>query len=124
MASAALRIGIVDDDEMWLSLTSALADRDDRIDLAFLARDRSETVRHVTALRPDVVLVDLAMPEVDGLTLLPELRELSPATRFVVVTGNDYAPLRTLALEAGAVGLLAKESLADLFDRLLALLEG
>lgn len=122
MSHARLRVGIVDDDDMWLALTNALADTDERVDLVLRARDGAETLVRVGEVRPDVVLVDLALPEVDGLTLLPELATRSPATRFVVVTGNDYEPLRELAVEAGAVGLLSKDPLATLFDRLLDLL--
>ncbi len=122
MSDAPLRIVLVDDDRMWLSLTSALADKDEGVELVGRSSTGAETMQVVAQEQPDLVLLDLAMPDVDGLTMLPNLLKVAPGCRIVMVTGNDYAPLRQMAKEAGAIGLLPKEPLASLFDRLRDLL--
>lgn len=113
-----LRVILVDDDPMWLALTSALADTDETIDVVARVSTGADTLAAATANQPCVILLDLAMPDVDGLSLLPDILESAPGCRVVVVTGNDYAPLREMAIEAGAIGLLAKNPLETLFDRL------
>lgn len=59
-------------------------------------------------MRPDVLLLDIAMPELDGLEALPLLREASPGTRVVVLTGFARTDLQERALELGAVRYLEK----------------
>ncbi len=113
-----LRVILVDDDPMWLALTSALADTDETIEIVARVSTGADTLAAATENQPSVILLDLAMPDIDGLSLLPEILETAPDCRVVVVTGNDYAPLREMAIEAGAIGLLAKNPLETLFDRL------
>ncbi len=118
MADELLRVIVVDDDPMWLALTAALADTDDGIEIVAKASTGAATLAAAVAHESCVILLDLAMPDIDGLSLLPDLLEQAPGCRVVVVTGNDYAPLREMAADEGAVGLLAKNPLESLFDRL------
>ena len=67
-----------------------------------------ETVERVTALRPDVVLLDLEMPEIDGVEALRRLRETSPDVRVIVFTAFDTDERILSAVRAGARGYLLK----------------
>ncbi len=113
-----LRVVIIDDDPMYVSLARALADTVLDVEVVASASHGLAATAVVKAHQPDVVLLDLALPDVDGLTLIPEVAAAASGAPVVVVTGNDYAPLREMATDAGAAGLLAKNPMDDLFTRL------
>ena len=75
--------------------------------------DGSTLVDAVAALRPDVVVVDLFMPNVDFLTTYARLRQVAPETKIVVVTAADDASIRDQALQAGASAFVPKHRLVD-----------
>jgi NarL family two-component system response regulator LiaR len=72
------------------------------------AADGAEAVREAERLRPDVILMDLVMPRLDGVQAMQELRRRLPATRVIVLTSfTDEAKLLP-AIQAGAAGYLLK----------------
>ena len=77
-----------------------------------------EAVRAYGACRPDVVLMDLEMPELDGLAATRQIRAADPAAHIVIVTNHDDADLQDAAHRAGASGYVLKANLFDL-ERLL-----
>lgn len=72
------------------------------------AGDGQEVVRQVEALRPDVVLLDLAMPGMDGVEALSQLRQRVPEARVIVFTAFDTDDRILAAVRAGAQGYLLK----------------
>ena len=112
---------LVDDVEDLRALLRVLLTQDGRFDIAGEATNGEEAIGIVLGLRPDVVVLDLAMPIMDGLTALPALRGAAPHARIVVLSGLPIEEMGTAAVDAGAIGYIEKgrdiPSLAnDIFD--------
>lgn len=87
------------------------------------ASDGRSGVEQAAALQPDVVLLDLAMPVLDGLEALPLIREAAPRAVVVILTGFADESLRATATALGAAGYIVKDDLVgSLTDSLSALL--
>jgi two-component system, NarL family, response regulator FusR len=94
----------------------ALAD-DARIRLLASARIADELLEHVAVFSPDVVVVDLAMPDRDGLELIHEVQSLAPSTAIVVFSASLSTRMRRVAKELGAAAYVEKGAhLQDLRD--------
>jgi CheY-like chemotaxis protein len=76
--------------------------------------DGSEALAAYTDRRPDVVLMDIRMPGMDGLAATRQIRNFDPEARVVMVTDYDDEDLRKAASEAGACGYALKQNLTDL----------
>lgn len=75
--------------------------------------DGREALAAYSAYRPDWVLMDIAMPYVDGITATREITGAFPTANVLIVTDYDDADLRTAAKEAGARGYVLKENLIE-----------
>ncbi len=73
--------------------------------------DGREALAAYRAQRPDWVLMDIAMPEVDGITATRQITEVFPEANILIVTDYDDAELREAAQDAGARGYVLKENL-------------
>ncbi len=110
------RVLVVDDHPLTReALSSLLAQHG--FDVAGQASDGAEAIELAGRLQPDVVLLDLSMPELDGLTALPRLRERAPDAEVVVLTASGTEENLLAAIRAGAAGYLLKtespERIAD-----------
>ncbi len=76
--------------------------------------DGSDALAAYTDYRPDVVLMDIRMPLMDGLAATRQIRHFNPAARVVIVTDYDDEDLRNAALEAGACAYALKQNLTEL----------
>lgn len=106
--SAAIRVLVIDDvpDLRWLVRDTLEADSSFQV--VGEAGDGSEGVDLAQRLKPDLILLDVAMPGMDGVAALPLLREVAPTTKIVVLTGLASGPLEREMRARGAVGFLAK----------------
>ena len=75
--------------------------------------DGSEALAAYTAHPPDWVLMDIAMPDLDGISATREIKAVYPEAKIIIVTGRDEADLREAARVAGACGYVLKENLLD-----------
>jgi DNA-binding NarL/FixJ family response regulator len=103
-----IRVLLVDDEPMFLEALQALLEHDDRIAVVATADTGEAAVELARERKPDVALVDLAMPGLDGFALT---RELVPATRVVAVSGLTSPLDAERAFDAGASGFLLKGGL-------------
>jgi DNA-binding NarL/FixJ family response regulator len=103
-----LRVLIVDDHPLFAEALTITLQADSRLQVAGHANNGSEAIDLASALRPDVVLMDLNMPVLDGFEATKCVREVSPETRVVVVTASAKPGDSAKALEAGASAYLRK----------------
>jgi CheY-like chemotaxis protein len=106
-----LRVLIVDDDIAFAEGLEALLANDERIDVVARAANGAEALRLAREQSPDLILMDIAMPRMDGVSAARRLRKTCPGARVVMLTGSDVEADRNRAREAGAVDYLRKEDL-------------
>jgi two-component system response regulator DegU len=83
--------------------------------------DGADALKSYIDRRPDIVLMDIRMPIVDGLEATRRILKFDPEARVMIVTDYDDDDLREVALEAGACGYWLKEEVADLPQKLLSI---
>ncbi len=103
-----VRVLIADDHRLFAESLMVLLSQDDRLDVVGTAGDGREAVKLAQTLRPDVVLLDVNMPLMDGVTALSELRLLVPDARLILLTGTESTSEREAARRAGADAFLLK----------------
>jgi DNA-binding NarL/FixJ family response regulator len=107
-AFAPIRILIADDHPVVRDGLAAMLGTQPDFQIAGQADTGDEVLRQAAALRPDVILLDLEMPGMDGVAALRQLRAADPGMRAIVLTAYDSDELIVGALEAGAQGYLLK----------------
>jgi DNA-binding NarL/FixJ family response regulator len=100
---------VVDDDARFAESVSAELELDGRVVVAGRAGDGREAIELAHALSPDVVLMDIHMPLMDGFDATRMIRHLLPATRVVLMTSSDLAADRHQATNVGAHIFLRKD---------------
>ena len=120
-----IRVVVADDHAVVRRGLAGLIEGADDLDLVGVAADGREAVELVRELRPDVVLMDLQMPVLDGVAATRAILEESTAADVLVLTSfSDHARIDA-AVEAGAVGYLLKDAEPDqLLDGIRAVARG
>jgi PAS domain S-box-containing protein len=120
--TGALRVVLADDAEDIRLLLRMTLTTTQGFDVVAEAADGEEAVRMAAEHTPDVMLLDLSMPVMDGLQAIPEVLRVSPDTRIVILSGFDETRMQPVALELGAHAYLQKgEAAADIVQTLATL---
>lgn len=101
------RVLLVDDCDLTRTLLRSIL-RDNRYDVIGEARNGVVALELAERLRPDIVCLDVMMPEMDGLETLQAIRVMYPETVVVMVTGNPSADAVRESIQAGASGFIIK----------------
>ena len=107
-AERAVRVFLVDDVGAFRTLMRFALEEDPRIQVVGEASDGCAGVEGVGELKPDVVLLDLAMPVLDGFEAMPLMLERSPRTTIVALSGFTADRMASLCIESGAHAYLEK----------------
>ena len=119
-----VRVLLADDHRLMREGTAALLGADERIEVVGLASDGREALALAERRKPDVVLLDLNMPEVDGLEACARLRKQG-GPEVLMLTVSEEEPDLYAALRVGAAGYLTKDvPAAELIEAVLAVARG
>jgi two-component system response regulator DesR len=111
--STGIRLLIADDQALVRGALGALLDLEPDLTVIGMASDGAEALRLAEELRPDVCLMDIQMPGMDGVEATRRIREASPQTRVLVVTTFARPGYLRSALDAGASGFIVKDTPAE-----------
>lgn len=104
----AIRVLVCDDVEAFRALLRYTLHEDPGIEVVGEAADGMEAIGAAERLQPDVVLLDLTMPVLDGIDAIPALLQRAPAARVVALSGWGADRMAAAALEQGAIAYVEK----------------
>ena len=105
-----IKVLIADDHTVVRKGIRALLETEPGITVVGEAADGEDAIHKALALKPDVILMDLVMPKLDGVQAIKELREVLPKAKVLVLTSFAEDRRIVAAIEAGALGYLLKDS--------------
>ena len=105
-----IKVLIADDHTVVRKGIRALLETEPGITVVGEAADGEDAIHKALALKPDVILMDLVMPKLDGVQAIKELREVLPEAKVLVLTSFAEDRRIVAAIEAGALGYLLKDS--------------
>jgi DNA-binding NarL/FixJ family response regulator len=115
-----IRVLIADDHSLFAEALQAILGTDRRFETVGLARDGRQAVELAASLEPDVVLMDISMPVLDGFEATRKLRKKVPETKVLMLTGSNARHDVNRARAAGAAGYVTKDRIAgELIDAIL-----
>jgi DNA-binding NarL/FixJ family response regulator len=103
-----IRVVVVDDHGLMIEAVRLAMSREPDIEIVGEARNGRDVLAEVARRQPDIVLLDIRMPDVDGLSVLDELRGRHPRVKVVMLTGVSDPEMAREAFERGAVAYLEK----------------
>jgi len=115
-----IRVLIADDHRLFGQALEAILATDERLEVVGHAGDGSEAVQLARDLDPDVILMDIAMPIMDGFQATKQIRKHRPHACVLMLTGSNSRSDVDQAREAGAAGYVTKDRIAsELIDAIL-----
>ena len=99
---------MVEDDDSFAEALRELLEADGRLEVVGTARDGREAIELAEVLRPDVVLMDIVLPVMDGVEATREIRRRQPTIPVVGITGSEYEERALEVQDAGAVDSSAR----------------
>jgi len=103
-----IRVMLVDDNKRFQGLLSRYLDLQQDIEVVGKADNGKEAISMYGELLPDVVLMDLAMPEMDGITSMRKIKEVHPSAKVVVLTAHNTVDYKKRSEKAGADAYVLK----------------
>jgi len=104
-----IRYMIVDDQQIIREGLAGMLSRESDLNLVGMAEDGAEAVLKAHDLQPDIILMDLRMPRMDGVEAIKRIRKVCPHTKFIVLTVYDNDDFIFEAIRAGAKAYLMKD---------------
>jgi Response regulator containing a CheY-like receiver domain and an HTH DNA-binding domain len=105
-----IRILVVDDESVVREGVVAILSYQEDIEVVGEAQNGLQALEYARKAKPDVVLLDMVMPKLDGLSTIPKLKEILPDTRILVLTSFAESDRVYQSIKAGALGYLLKDA--------------
>ena len=110
--AVSVKVLIADDHRLFAEALRAILSADDRIEVVGLAASGEDAVSKAVRLAPDVVVMDISMPGLDGVEATRRILDVRPEARVLMVTGSDAQEDVDAARGAGASGYVTKDRIA------------
>jgi DNA-binding NarL/FixJ family response regulator len=120
MLTTPIRVLIADGHPIVLEGLRTVLNQQTNIQVVGEATDGMEAIEKAVSLDPDVVMMDLRMPRVDGLTVLRSIHTRAPRSKVILFSGADNKDEFVEAMKLGCSGILSKESAISLIERSIA----
>ena len=108
-----IRVFLVDDHQIFLEALAGLIDRHPFMKIVGMAREGASALKQIRALQPDIVLMDISIPNFDGIEATRIITKTIPKSAIIILSMHDETHFLIRALEAGAMAYLVKDSPAD-----------
>jgi len=108
-----IKVLLVDDNSKFLQLAKNILSSDKDIAVIGEAMDGKEAISKVKELKPDIVLMDVRMPGMNGLTATSSIKQIMPEVKVLIVTIYDSDEYKEAAMSSGASGFIVKKSIQD-----------
>ena len=120
-----IRVLLVDDFAAFRKFTVLTLDVSPDIEVVGEAATGAEAVSAAELLEPDLVLLDISLPDINGFKVASRIRQVSPDSRIIFVTANDSRMIARAALSDGAMGFVSKQNAVDeLLPAIRAVMQG
>lgn len=106
-----ITVVLVDDHSILLATLKIFLDTQEGISVAGTSNDALRAVELIKAKTPDVVLLDISMPKINGIDLIPKIKKVSPNSKILMLTMFEDKQYMQKVLEAGASGFLVKKAM-------------
>jgi len=117
-----VRVLVADDEPLFVETIQALLGEDDRVEVVGTAGNGGEAVELARSLEPDVILMDISMPLLDGIEAAREIRKHRPDACILMLTGSSISADIDRSRQAGVAAFLTKDRLGtQLLDAIIDL---
>ena len=113
MDKSPIRVLVVDDSEPWRRYFSNTLGKQPGLQVIGAVSDGLEAVHRAEEVQPDLILLDIGLPTLNGIEAARRIREVSPASRILFVSENRDSDIAKEALSTGAGGYLVKSDAAS-----------
>ena len=125
MHPPSIRVLVVEDHEAWFRFISTALQTESKLELSAQVSDGLEAVRQAEELQPDLILLDIGLPTLNGIEVARRIREVSPASKILFVSETRSHEIAEEALNTGAGGFLVKADAGrELLPAINAVLQG
>jgi DNA-binding NarL/FixJ family response regulator len=125
MGARSIRVLVVEDFEPWRRFISSTLQKQPELEISGQISDGLEAVRQAQELKPDLILLDIGLPTINGIEAARRIREVSPASKILFVSETRSPEIAEEALNTGAGGYVLKSDAAsDLLPAIKAVLQG
>lgn len=108
-----IRVLVVEDYKPWQGLICSLIEGSEGIQLVGMASDGLAAVQKANELQPDLILLDVGLPKMNGIEAALQIRQSSPRSQILFVSENQDADITDAAMGTGAVGYVVKSNVGE-----------